>query len=104
VRQPCERCGGPSEAHHADYSQPLVVSWLCKAHHRELHRKTIAKPKRPTIGELQAIAKQRAVAFRERFLAGESITSMAKAAGLSRQRVSQLCRFATLPDSSPKVV
>jgi len=38
VKQPCARCGGPAEAHHPDYSQPLNVVWLCRQHHAEEHR------------------------------------------------------------------
>ena len=39
VKQPCFVCGDLKvEAHHADYSAPLAVSWLCKQHHIELHR------------------------------------------------------------------
>lgn len=30
---PCEKCGKNAEAHHPDYSKPLVVQWLCKEHH-----------------------------------------------------------------------
>ena len=38
ARQPCEVCGNTnSEAHHDDYSRPLDVRWLCRAHHAELH-------------------------------------------------------------------
>ena len=37
-REPCEVCGAERvEAHHDDYSKPLVVRWLCRQHHRELH-------------------------------------------------------------------
>lgn len=37
LRQPCEVCSNPkSEAHHADYSRPLEVAWLCFKHHREV--------------------------------------------------------------------
>lgn len=43
-REPCERCGDvDSEGHHDDYSKPLKVRWLCRAHHREVHRE-IGKP------------------------------------------------------------
>lgn len=38
VKQPCHVCGELKvEAHHPDYSRPLDVVWLCKAHHREVH-------------------------------------------------------------------
>ena len=41
LKQPCEVCGATEdvEAHHADYSKPLDVRWLCYIHHNELHRK-----------------------------------------------------------------
>ena len=36
---PCEVCGSkPTEAHHTDYSKPLMVNWLCGKHHRLLHK------------------------------------------------------------------
>lgn len=31
-----ECCGKP-EAHHADYDNPLGVTWLCDAHHKQAH-------------------------------------------------------------------
>jgi DNA-directed RNA polymerase subunit RPC12/RpoP len=38
VRQPCEVCGAVKvDAHHDDYSRPLDVRWLCRAHHRQHH-------------------------------------------------------------------
>ena len=38
-KQPCEICNDiESEAHHFDYSKPLDVRWLCKVHHKNLHR------------------------------------------------------------------
>jgi hypothetical protein len=42
VKQPCEVCGATEEqsridAHHSDYSKPLEVRWLCRAHHVRLH-------------------------------------------------------------------
>lgn len=39
VRLPCEVCGDPrSEAHHPDHSKPLEVRFLCKLHHKAIHR------------------------------------------------------------------
>lgn len=39
VRQPCEQCGELKvDAHHDDYSKPLVVRWLCRSCHNEHHR------------------------------------------------------------------
>lgn len=39
VKQPCEVCGAASvQAHHDDYSNPLDVRWLCRAHHEETHQ------------------------------------------------------------------
>jgi hypothetical protein len=38
----CEQCGRgdvPIQAHHPDYSQPLVVVWLCSQCHGKQHRK-----------------------------------------------------------------
>ncbi len=39
TRQPCEVCGTAEnvEAHHDDYSKPLQVRWLCRAHHNQHH-------------------------------------------------------------------
>jgi ribosomal protein S27AE len=37
-RQPCELCGDTGViAHHADYTQPLLVTWLCRSCHGRLH-------------------------------------------------------------------
>jgi hypothetical protein len=35
----CEmpECSGRPQAHHPDYSMPLVVVWLCSKHHAEAH-------------------------------------------------------------------
>lgn len=46
VKRPCVKCGNIEvDAHHEDYSKPLDVIWLCKFHHRELHkeRKSLGK-------------------------------------------------------------
>lgn len=38
IAQPCQHCGNPkSEMHHADYSRPLDVIWVCRACHMRLH-------------------------------------------------------------------
>lgn len=36
----CETCGGfgHTDAHHPDYSQPLMVQWLCKSCHSQWHQ------------------------------------------------------------------
>jgi len=40
VKKPCEECGEIKvHAHHEDYSQPLLVNWLCIKHHEEIHHK-----------------------------------------------------------------
>jgi hypothetical protein len=36
-RQLCH-CGARAEMHHPDYAKPLDVVWLCRVHHRELHK------------------------------------------------------------------
>jgi len=46
VKTSCVRCGDKlAEAHHRDYTKPLIIDWLCKKCHREEHRKTKAKGK-----------------------------------------------------------
>lgn len=47
VRQPCQVCGTTDrvEAHHEDYSKPLVVEWMCRPCHRTEHE--ARRPKRP---------------------------------------------------------
>jgi hypothetical protein len=38
-RQSCEVCGADNaDAHHDDYSRPMAVRWLCRRHHKEVHR------------------------------------------------------------------
>ena len=38
LRGNCEICGSAmAHAHHDDYARPLIVRWLCKAHHEQLH-------------------------------------------------------------------
>jgi hypothetical protein len=39
VSLPCSECGETkTEAHHYAYDMPLDVIWLCRKHHRQLHR------------------------------------------------------------------
>jgi len=38
-RHPCGVCGDiKSHGHHADYSRPLDVIWLCSQHHKDWHK------------------------------------------------------------------
>ncbi len=37
-RELCIVCGDRAEMHHADYSKPLEVTWLCSRHHRLVHQ------------------------------------------------------------------
>lgn len=43
-RKPCAVCGSSAELekHHFDYSRPVEIIWLCKAHHRAIHRGEIS--------------------------------------------------------------
>lgn len=47
TRGACEQdgrsCEGPIEAHHDDYSRPLAVRWLCRAHHRQADSRKFAR-------------------------------------------------------------
>jgi len=37
-KKPCMVCGTQKvEGHHHDYSKPLHITWLCKAHHDAMH-------------------------------------------------------------------
>lgn len=36
--KPCEFCGAKAEMHHPDYGQALLIQWLCRKHHLELHK------------------------------------------------------------------
>jgi DNA-directed RNA polymerase subunit RPC12/RpoP len=37
---PCTICGKKAEAHHPDYNKPLNVIWLCRFHHKAIHKVT----------------------------------------------------------------
>lgn len=40
VRGKCEVCGAENvDGHHADYDRPMHVNWLCRLHHRAVHKK-----------------------------------------------------------------
>lgn len=47
TKKPCADCGSPDvEAHHADYSRPLDVTWLCRECHLKRHGVTsVRRPK-----------------------------------------------------------
>jgi len=39
-KQACALCGAPeAQKHHPDYDKPLLIVWLCRDCHRELHNK-----------------------------------------------------------------
>lgn len=40
AKLPCRECGSSEnlEAHHPDYTDPRRVVWLCRTHHKALHR------------------------------------------------------------------
>lgn len=44
IPQPCW-CGKKAERHHPDYSNPRLVEWLCKKHHRAEHRRMFHEEK-----------------------------------------------------------
>jgi len=44
VSQPCSNCTTiPAQAHHADYSKPLDIIWLCRACHQHEHARATGK-------------------------------------------------------------
>lgn len=46
-RQPCSVCGTTDnvDGHHFSYEKPADVTWLCRLHHVQTHRRAL-KPKR----------------------------------------------------------
>jgi ribosomal protein S27AE len=45
-RKPCSICGNSkTEAHHFDYSQPLLITWLCTKCHAKIHKAKYLKEK-----------------------------------------------------------
>lgn len=41
-RQPCEICGELRvDAHHPDIGKPLSVIWLCRLHHKKIHKNMV---------------------------------------------------------------
>ncbi len=40
ILQPCSiaGCKNMGERHHEDYDKPLEITWLCKSHHKRLHK------------------------------------------------------------------
>jgi TnpA family transposase len=43
-KEVCEVCKNTkTEAHHTDYSKPLLVNWLCLKHHRQADKKQLGK-------------------------------------------------------------
>jgi rubrerythrin len=49
-RTACVRCGGPGEnMHHADYSKPLEVTWMCRPCHLAEHGKSPGRYREPSV-------------------------------------------------------
>jgi hypothetical protein len=45
-RKPCRICGEPkTDGHHRDYQKPADVDWLCRKHHKLVHRRALKKPR-----------------------------------------------------------
>lgn len=39
VPEPCAECGAEKvDGHHDDYDKPMAVRWLCRRHHRAMHK------------------------------------------------------------------
>jgi hypothetical protein len=39
IKEPCCICGDiNSVAHHENYSKPKEITWLCREHHKQLHK------------------------------------------------------------------
>lgn len=44
IKQLCHVCGDETvQAHHPDYSQPLLVVWVCDTHHKDIHKQEQTK-------------------------------------------------------------
>lgn len=42
IQEPCQECGDANaEAHHPDYDKPMCVDWLCRRHHKAVHRRAV---------------------------------------------------------------
>lgn len=62
VPLPCETCGQmPTEAHHDDYGEPLVIRWLCPTHHKRLHGQ---RPPSALPTEVREVSRAEAVRLR----------------------------------------
>ena len=83
TKGPCADCGGSEvEAHHADYSKPLEVTWLCRECHMKRHGVNVlrcAKASKADIGKPAELYEfYRLLAAR-----GESTNTLAKKIGQS---------------------
>jgi hypothetical protein len=87
VREPCEVCSTEEvDAHHEDYSKPLEVRWLCRAHHHDVHRGERAGQGRP-VRDLPEGAQELAAAMLEAEAAYQAASRRAETLRLERNRL-----------------
>ena len=99
IRQPCWICGNPNtDAHHASYAPDmrLHVTWLCRLHHREIHKRAIANPARPVV-KLTEEVMSRAIALRNQGLQWKAVGA---AVGMSEGQL--IVRLKEHPDVLPR--
>jgi hypothetical protein len=76
----CEQCSRPPEAHHPDYTQPLLIRWLCRTHHVAIHF-----PNRPPL-KLSAYSDLRTLSKKDRSAASLRAAQMGKQSASKTKR------------------
>ena len=94
----CECCptvGEKLHAHHADYSKPLSVIWLCNPCHSKLHGVKKSVNKNYASGERHGSAKlnaEQVAEIRLRATYGETLRGLGKAFGVSGTLIHFICK------------